>query len=202
MPQPERAPPTRGSDDVAGLGLSGGGIRSATFNLGVLQALARERWLRRVDFLSTVSGGGYIGVVPRALVRPPSVGCALGRRAGAGQLGRRSRRARADRSAIRRQSRWLRKHGNYIAPSGEGDARATTPPSFLRNFLSVHFVVGAPAVRALRRGQLRSATGVFDPATASSGLGAGSHDATCRSGTLLKAVLGAVLQPVVRRCSS
>ena len=44
-----------------GLALSGGGIRSATFSLGVLQALARERLIGRIDFLSTVSGGGYVG---------------------------------------------------------------------------------------------------------------------------------------------
>ena len=44
-----------------GLALSGGGIRSATFSLGVLQRLARARLLERVDHLSTVSGGGYIG---------------------------------------------------------------------------------------------------------------------------------------------
>src|SRR5258706_16327997 len=47
--------------DTIGLGLSGGGIRSATFNLGVLQALAKRRLLREVDVLSTISGGGYIG---------------------------------------------------------------------------------------------------------------------------------------------
>ncbi len=44
-----------------GLALSGGGIRSATFSLGVMQQLARAKWLARVDYLSTVSGGGYIG---------------------------------------------------------------------------------------------------------------------------------------------
>jgi hypothetical protein len=41
--------------------LSGGGIRSATFGLGVLQALARVGVLGRLDYLSTVSGGGYVG---------------------------------------------------------------------------------------------------------------------------------------------
>ncbi len=41
--------------------LSGGGIRSASFGLGVLQALARARLLDKFDYLSTVSGGGYIG---------------------------------------------------------------------------------------------------------------------------------------------
>jgi hypothetical protein len=41
--------------------LSGGGIRSATFSLGVIQSLARRRLLSKFDYLSTVSGGGYIG---------------------------------------------------------------------------------------------------------------------------------------------
>ncbi len=44
-----------------GLALSGGGIRSATFNLGVLQALSELNVLAEFDYLSTVSGGGYIG---------------------------------------------------------------------------------------------------------------------------------------------
>jgi len=41
--------------------LSAGGIRSATFGLGVLQGLARCGLLDRFHYLSTVSGGGYIG---------------------------------------------------------------------------------------------------------------------------------------------
>jgi len=41
--------------------LSGGGIRSATFALGVLQGLAHVGVLGSIDYLSTVSGGGYIG---------------------------------------------------------------------------------------------------------------------------------------------
>ncbi len=40
---------------------SGGGIRSATFGLGLIQGLARCGLLRQFDFLSTVSGGGYVG---------------------------------------------------------------------------------------------------------------------------------------------
>jgi Patatin-like phospholipase len=45
---------------------SGGGIRSATFGLGVLQGLAQfsrrtDGFLRNLDFVSTVSGGGYLG---------------------------------------------------------------------------------------------------------------------------------------------
>ena len=41
--------------------LSGGGIRSATFALGVLQGLAYAGVLGSIDYLSTVSGGGYTG---------------------------------------------------------------------------------------------------------------------------------------------
>src|SRR6266567_2861439 len=40
---------------------SGGGIRSATFGLGILQGLARCGLLGKFHYLSTVSGGGYIG---------------------------------------------------------------------------------------------------------------------------------------------
>ncbi len=48
-------------EGLVGLALSGGGIRSATFNLGLLQALAENGLFKRIDYLSTVSGGGYIG---------------------------------------------------------------------------------------------------------------------------------------------
>ncbi len=41
--------------------LSGGGIRSAAFCLGALQALAAQQLLGEFNYLSTVSGGGYIG---------------------------------------------------------------------------------------------------------------------------------------------
>src|SRR2546430_4094599 len=47
-------------EQLVGLAFSGGGIRSATFNLGVLQSLARMKLLSRFNYLSSVSGGGYI----------------------------------------------------------------------------------------------------------------------------------------------
>jgi len=47
--------------DVVGLALSGGGIRSSAVCLGVLQALNHHDLIKRIDYLSTVSGGGYIG---------------------------------------------------------------------------------------------------------------------------------------------
>lgn len=42
-----------------GLCLSGGGIRSASVSLGLLQALAEKRMIQHIDYLSSVSGGGY-----------------------------------------------------------------------------------------------------------------------------------------------
>ncbi len=54
---------------LVGLALSGGGMRSASFNLGVLQALHAAGVIQRVDYLSTVSGGGWIGACWSALSR-------------------------------------------------------------------------------------------------------------------------------------
>jgi len=62
---------------LAGIAFSGGGIRSATFNLGILQGLANLKLLHIFDYLSTVSGGGYIGSwlsawIYRSLQSPPA----------------------------------------------------------------------------------------------------------------------------------
>lgn len=67
-PQPEElellsAPKTsKDSKTRSGIGIccSGGGIRSAAFNLGALQSLAKDEILHRADYLSAVSGGSYI----------------------------------------------------------------------------------------------------------------------------------------------
>src|SRR5690242_15029270 len=48
-------------ENHAALCFSGGGIRSATFCLGVLQTFAKHNLLDKFHYLSTVSGGGYIG---------------------------------------------------------------------------------------------------------------------------------------------
>lgn len=48
------------NDEINGLALSGGGIRSATVNLGVLQALEKHQQFKHIDIMSSVSGGGYI----------------------------------------------------------------------------------------------------------------------------------------------
>jgi len=60
---PLRVDPTGGNETTppTGLALSGGGPRSACIGLGLLQALYRSGLLRHLDYLSTVSGGGYVG---------------------------------------------------------------------------------------------------------------------------------------------
>ena len=52
-----------------GIALSGGGIRSATINLGLLKTLNLFHLLRRADYLSTVSGGGYTGAYIQAMLQ-------------------------------------------------------------------------------------------------------------------------------------
>ena len=75
VPPPDAPPLRRHSTRMAldmnllGLAFSGGGIRSATFNLGVLQGLSKIGFLKQVDYLSTVSGGGYIGSWLAAWIR-------------------------------------------------------------------------------------------------------------------------------------
>lgn len=59
----------RSGMELSALCLSGGGIRSATFNLGVIQTLARVGLLGRFDYISSVSGGGYIASWLRAWMR-------------------------------------------------------------------------------------------------------------------------------------
>lgn len=55
------------SNDLYGIALSGGGMRSAVFSLGVCQSLAKFGLLAPADYLSTASGGGYFGASLQAL---------------------------------------------------------------------------------------------------------------------------------------
>ncbi len=65
LPTPSATPAANNTtgtpDDLSGLALSGGGIRSATYCLGLLQGLNARNLLRNFDYLSTVSGGGFVG---------------------------------------------------------------------------------------------------------------------------------------------
>ena len=95
-------------NDLIGLCFSGGGIRSATFNLGVITALARRKYLRQVDYLSTVSGGGYIGSWLTAWIK--RAGCnEVERQLGLSNL-------TGGRYLEPDPVRFLRKYSNYLAP--------------------------------------------------------------------------------------
>jgi len=88
-----------------GIALSGGGIRSAAFNLGALQALQERHALEHADYLAAVSGGNYIAsalTISGAYYRPE---CDSGKPAWAhGSV----------------EERYLRQHTNYLAPGAKG----------------------------------------------------------------------------------
>jgi hypothetical protein len=96
-----------------GLAFSGGGIRSATFNLGILQGLANANLLRKVNYLSTVSGGGYIGAWLISWIRRADHGFAEVE----DQLGHfRPRYTEKGFVAEPEQVSFLRDYSNYMTP--------------------------------------------------------------------------------------
>ena len=106
---------------TVGLALSGGGVRSATFGLGLLRGLAAQQLLTRVDYLSTISGGGYVGAM-------------LGRLVGAKGLKGAQQELAAGGSPV---LEWLRSNGRYLTPAGSRDVGILIV-SYLRAFLAVH----------------------------------------------------------------
>jgi hypothetical protein len=110
----EGAPAEVTEHELVGLALSGGGIRSATFSLGVLQALGAAEKLTSFDYLSTVSGGGYIGSWLNAWIARTSfieVQTALS--------GRANPAAPPPLTAAPVEPpevAWLRRYSNYLAP--------------------------------------------------------------------------------------
>ena len=125
-----------GADDGRrpwGLALSGGGIRSATFCLGMLKALAQRRQLLKFDLLSTVSGGGYIGstfgrLCTRATT-PDEVRAVEGAFAEVDKV---------------RFGWWLRSNGRYLIPGGMRDTLFAVA-LYLRNLLGTHIEIAIAA---------------------------------------------------------
>ncbi|HKE61596.1 MAG TPA: patatin-like phospholipase family protein [Nitrospira sp.] len=89
--------------------LSGGGIRSATFGLGVLQGLARQSLLKQFDYLSTVSGGGYIGSWLTAWIHRHPNGVT-------GVMNELQRPPSDTRDPEPEPLKWLRRYSNYLSP--------------------------------------------------------------------------------------
>lgn len=151
-PPPSQPPPKwvscarrlRGVDENApltGLALSGGGIRSATFCLGLIRELATQKVFERFDYLSTVSGGGYAGAAigkifsgthgqePAPQLRPPTSPTAVPASSHPPSL------SELDSSWF---IWWLRATSRYLTPRGFTDilhALAT----YFRSMLGVHF---------------------------------------------------------------
>jgi hypothetical protein len=142
-----------------GVALSGGGIRSATFCLGFFQGLARHQLLPCVDYLSTVSGGGYFGSFLGRLFCRPEVAELSGAAAAptAPGEGATPPPAGTDRSGPvadvltnpgSAPLRFLRDNGRYLAPQGMGDLLRSAVVA-LRNFASVQVVVILTLLAAL-----------------------------------------------------
>lgn len=111
-----------------GVGLSGGGIRSATFALGLFQGMAKRRLLQQFDFLSTVSGGGYFGsFYGRLLSRSYVVATDDAERILLGQKQPEVLKA-------------LRENGRYLSPNGGGDS-LLFGATIVRNWFSIHSVL-------------------------------------------------------------
>jgi Patatin-like phospholipase len=119
-----------GSGRKWGLALSGGGIRSATFSLGVLRGLAHKQALSRFDLLSTVSGGGYVGAM---------LGRLYARASGPEDVDN-INRALSGKSATW-FIWWLRANGRYLVPQGMKDITFALAV-YVRNLLAVHIELG------------------------------------------------------------
>jgi patatin-like phospholipase len=93
-----------------GICLSGGGIRSAAFNLGALQILREREVLKEADYLTAVSGGSYIAAAHSIVY---------------GQTQDKTLFAELPPYAPGSpEETWLRNRSNYIAPGASGKVRA------------------------------------------------------------------------------
>jgi hypothetical protein len=116
-------------EDTWGICFSGGGIRSATICLGIMQKFMKENIFKFFDYLSTVSGGGYIGSCLTSLLSNPEE-CYLK----TGETGKKPgvepetspfvglnkfddyENEAATKLGVRHQIHHLRTHGEYLIP--------------------------------------------------------------------------------------
>jgi predicted acylesterase/phospholipase RssA len=166
-----RSVPEQQATSAWGLCLSGGGIRSATFCLGVLEALSRAprppgaaplpfgdpavapepSLLGQFDYLSTVSGGGYIGTFFGSMFVPGRADTAADASASAANAYDTLRREppRLRTGVVRDQTTssaykamaWLRENGRYLAPSSAGDLLYGVATA-IRAWFGLHVVLG------------------------------------------------------------
>jgi hypothetical protein len=114
------------TNNLLGLSLSGGGIRAAIFQLGVLQALSSATFLHKFDYISAVSGGGYVaGWLAAWVARAQSfktVSQALG-----------ASYTRPEPPAVS----WFRNNSDYLTPRRSllGADASDFTAAYLRNFV-------------------------------------------------------------------
>jgi len=145
----------RPPDDTLGVALSGGGIRSATFCLGVFQALAQLRLLSRIDYLSTVSGGGYFGAfLGRLFSRPEVQTTEEVERLLSAMPGSAPRPAKG---ALPDVVGWLRENGRYLSPNGSGDL-LQAGAGLVRNWTAIQIVLLSFFVMLFLTGHMVRAT--------------------------------------------
>ena len=95
-------------ENLFGLAISGGGIRSATFALGIIQFLAQIGLLSKLKYLSTVSGGGYIGSWLSAWINRTSMGHVEAALVPPAKI--------PPKPCEDKTITWLRQYGKYLAP--------------------------------------------------------------------------------------
>ncbi|MCS7479456.1 hypothetical protein ACFFQW_39895 [Umezawaea endophytica] len=105
-----------------GIALSGGGIRSAAFNLGALQALQQQGVLQSAEYLAAVSGGNYVASALTISAAHTDPDCENGKP----PWGRGSP-----------EERYLRQHTDYLAPGRAGKLwmAASVVYGFVLNYL-------------------------------------------------------------------
>ena len=129
--------------DAVGLALSGGGVRSATFNLGLLQALHEFDVLKKVDYLSTVSGGGYVGAsLTRYLNCWPDEVDTKDTSGGQDSIPVQTRFPFNRRKQPNLIIAWIRAHASYLTP-GRGLNKLALLAAIIRGIL-VNFLVILP----------------------------------------------------------
>jgi len=137
--------------DLVGLALSGGGIRSSTFCLGVLQALNDAGVIKWVDYISTVSGGGYIGCFWSCLLQNSRITNNEGNEESSsylsgsedfkkkGPLFKLSHEAGVEEGPVFQR---LRNYANYLQPRGLRDTIRF--PALVLRGLFINFLMGLP----------------------------------------------------------
>ncbi|CAJ5405033.1 Patatin-like phospholipase [Burkholderia pseudomallei] len=147
--------------ELLGLAISGGGIRSAIFSLGILQGFAdaKRDILNKFDYLSTVSGGSYIGMFFAALHIPSELRNGQPKKdlSGAsthqddpGFSAARQAAAELRPSCGKRDEAlsYLRANANYLAPNGSGDYLLSSAIT-ARNWLAVQSIVAVSATASV-----------------------------------------------------